>query len=100
MTQQPAQAVYVDIVAHINKQGGPYSAWYCGIASNWQERLFNDHRVPKKDHWYIARQCFNHEDARKVEKALLEIGCDGGTGGGDETTVYVYAYLKSKVADP
>ena len=95
MTPQPAQSVYEEILAHIAKQGGLYSAWYCGIASDWEARLFNDHKVPRKGHWYIARQCYNDTDSRNVEQALLKVGCDGGTGGGDKTTVYVYAYLMS-----
>lgn len=100
MNAQPAQTVYNEIVPHIAKQGGPYSSWYCGIAADWEDRLFNEHRVPKKDHWYIARQCYNDADARNVEQALHKLGCDGGGGGGDRTTVYVYAYLKSNETDP
>ena len=100
MTAQPAQTVYDEIVAHIAKQGGPYSSWYCGIASDWEYRLFNDHQVPKKDHWYIARQCYTDTDARNVEQALLKLGCAGGAGGGDESTVYAYAYLKTSVTNP
>lgn len=100
MTPQAAQTVYDEIVAHIGKQGGSYSSWYAGIASDWEDRLFNDHQVPKKDYWYIARQCLTDTDARNVEAALIKLGCDGGGGGGDHTTVYVYAYLKGSVTDP
>ena len=35
-----------------------------------------------------------------VEKALLEKGCDGNPGGGDDDAVYVYAYLKSSITEP
>ena len=100
MEAQSAQQVYDEIVAHINKQGGPYSSWYCGIAANWQSRLFDDHKVPRKDHWYVARQCYNNEAARSVEDALVEAGCDGGPGGGDASTVCVYAYLKGTMTNP
>ena len=100
MEAQDTQQVCSEIVAHIKKQGGAYSTWYCGIASNWEERLFDEHDVPQKDHWYIARQCYNDNDARIVEDALFELGCDGGTGGGDQTTIYVYAYLKGTMTNP
>ena len=100
MKPQEAQQVYDEIVAHIKKQGGIYSNWYCGITSDWEDRLFNDHQVPRKDYWYIARQCYNDNDARIVESALLRFGCDGGAGGGDQTTVYVYAYLKGTMTTP
>ena len=66
MEPQGAQQVYDEIVAHIQKQAGAYSKWYCGIASNWTDRLFNDHQVPRKGHWHIARQCYNDNDARGV----------------------------------
>jgi len=100
MEAQDAQQVYDKIVAHIKKQGGAYSTWYCGIASDWEDRLFNDHQVPREDHWWIALQCYNNTDARAVESALLKLGCDGSAGGGDQTTVYVYAYLKGTMTNP
>ena len=100
MEPQDKEQALDEIKAYINKQGGEYSAWYCGIASDWADRLFDEHKVPTKDHWYIARQCHNNEDARTVETALVKLGCDGGPGGGDETTVYVYAYLKGTMTKP
>ena len=100
MEAKDAQQVYDEIIAHIAKQGGAYSTWYCGITSDWGNRLFDQHRVPRKDHWYIARQCYNNNDARNVEEALLKLGCDGAPGGGDQSTVYVYAYLKGTMTNP
>jgi hypothetical protein len=95
-----AQEAYDEISAHIAKQGGPYSKWYCGITSDIKTRLFADHNVPKKDHWFAYRECVNNEAARNVEKAFLEHGCDGGEGGGDKNAVYVYAYLKTSITNP
>jgi len=101
MEAQDAQQVYDEIVAHIKKQGGAYSTRYCGITSDWVSRLFDDHQVPRNEnYWYIARQCYNNSDARNVEDALLKLGCDGSAGGGDQTTVYVYAYLKGTMTNP
>ena len=95
-----AQQAYDEIAAHIMKQGGAYRAWYCGIAASIESRLFGDHKVPRKDSWWSWRQCFNDAAARDVETALVRLGCDGGPGGGDATTVYVYAYLKGSATDP
>jgi len=39
MKPQEAQQVYDEIKAHIKKQGGVYSAWYCGITSDWAGHL-------------------------------------------------------------
>lgn len=95
-----AQQACDEIVEHIGKQGGSPSTWYCGIASDWDKRLFTEHKVPREHHWYIVRQCHTNEDARAVERALCQYSCDGGPGGGDYTTVYVYAYLKGSMTDP
>jgi hypothetical protein len=95
-----APEAYDEIVAHIKANGGEYSNWYCGITSDWASRLFDEHKVPPKVHPYIARQCYSDDNARAVENALIELGCDGEPGGGDETSVYVYAYLKGTMTDP
>jgi len=100
MTPQSAQSAYNEIVEHIKDQGGSCSVWYAGIASDWQDRLFNGHQVPRQGHWYIVRQCYNNADARNAEDALLKLGCDGGVGGGDQSTIYVYAYLKGIQTNP
>jgi len=100
MKAQGAQQVYEEVAAHIRKQGYASSDWYCGIASNWQDSLFDDHQVPRKGRAYIACRCFTDEDAREAARALVKIGCDGEPGGGDQTTVYVYAYHKGTMTKP
>jgi hypothetical protein len=95
-----AQQAYDEISAHISKQGGPYSQWYCGITTDIESRLFDDHNVLKKNHWFVYRECKSNKAARGVEKTLLGLGCDGREGGGDENTVYVYAYLKTSITTP
>ncbi len=101
MEAQDTHTAYNEIVAHIIKQGGSYSEWYCGITSDVEARLFGDHKVPhNKNHWFSIRRCHNDTDARGVETALIKLGCDGCGGGGDQTTVYVYAYLKTALTDP
>ena len=94
------EEAYNKIIAHINKQGGQPSSWYSGITSDWKQRLFDEHNVPRKEHWYITQQCHTDDAARAVESALLQFGCDGGAGGGDSTSVYVYAYLKGTMTTP
>jgi len=79
-----AQEAYDGILAHIQKQGGSLSSWYCGITENIKSRLFGDHNVPEKGHWYTYMRCEDSGPARSVEKALLDYGCDGGSGGGDK----------------
>jgi hypothetical protein len=100
MEAQEVGQVFNEIVAHIELYDNRYPNWYCGIASDWVSRLFEDHQVPREGHPYIARQCYNDGDARTVESALIKLGCDGAPGGGDETTIYVYAYLKGTMTNP
>jgi len=90
---QKSSVIVKEITAHIEKQGGPYSAWYVGIAADVKKRLHEEHNVPRENYWFIYREAFNADAARDAEATLLEYGCKGGTGGGDEDTRFVYAYL-------
>lgn len=98
MQAQPAtnaNAIYQEIVAYIASHGRPYKDWYAGITGDVSQRLFTKHKVSKETHpAWIYRTCASADDARAVETALHNLGCDGGVGGGDATTVLVYAYLK------
>ena len=100
MAGQDAQTIVDEIGSHVQKQGGTVSSWYAGITEDIESRLFGAHRVPRKDHWFIHREAISSAAARAAEKTLLEWGCDGGSGGGDDDAVYVYAYLKTSVTDP
>lgn len=100
MTAKDVKTICADIAAQINKEGSVKKSWYVGIAADVTERLHGDHRVPEKEHWYIWREAFTSGEARAIEKAFLEWGCDGGPGGGDDKTRYVYAYLKTSVTSP
>lgn len=100
MQAQDAQAIVNELGGHIQKQGGTLSSWYVGITQNVDQRLFGDHRVPKENHWRAHRKAVSSDVARAAEKALLNWGCDGGTGGGDTDAVFVYAYLKTTITSP
>ncbi len=89
-----------EIQAHIDKSGKPYSQWYAGITSNLKERLYEGHGVPEKNAWYVSRRADSSNAARHAEAALLKLGCDGGSGGGDQSAQVVYAYLKTPATDP
>ena len=95
------QEAYTEIKAFINKQGKPYTEWYAGIASEPEERLFEEHNVTEaKSDWWIYRECSDEQSARAVKETLIKLGCDGDSGGGDYATVYAYAYLKSANTKP
>jgi hypothetical protein len=81
-----------DLANHVQQAGGSYSQWYVGVTADPEQRLFSDHNVDKENGAWIYRQCESSTEARDIEKRLLALGFDGGTGGGDFTAYYVYAY--------
>lgn len=86
--QQIATAIETLIAAY----GGPYSAWYCGITSDPNDRLINGHNAD--GHNNVARYWDAGSDtvARSIEQYFIDKGCEGGDGGGDYRTKYVYVY--------
>jgi len=84
------------IKAYIKKIGGSYSDWYVGITGDRDQRLFVEHNVDKNGCW-ISCKTSSSDLSRAVEKYFInKQGTQGGTGGGDDDSVYVYAY---KVTD-
>ena len=89
-----------EIKNHID-DGGSYSAWYVGIASNPRQRLFEDHKVNEKTDVWIYRESESSDIARSIEDHFVNtLGTDGGTGGGDDSTNSVYSYKKNSHTDP
>ena len=77
----------------IKNNGNNPQNWYTGIASDIQTRLFEDHNVDKLMDVYFVDDAKTEENARAVEKYLIDtFGTKGGTGGGDSTTTWVYTY--------
>lgn len=70
------------------------SQWYVGIATDPEARLFNDHNVDREKGAWIYERAQSSRIARQVEQAYLKTGHDGGTGGGDDDSVFVYAFVK------
>ena len=99
MASQASQII-AEINAYMKERGRTNSSWYVGIATDVRTRLFNDHAVDEKQDSWIYRQAVSSDAARAIEKAYLDAGCDGGGGGGDQRTDYVYAYLKSSRTNP
>ncbi|PIQ92489.1 MAG: hypothetical protein COV70_00475 [Parcubacteria group bacterium CG11_big_fil_rev_8_21_14_0_20_39_22] len=90
------ESIKVDIKAYIQNNGGAYSDWYVGIASDPKERLFTDHNVSEKGGAWIYREAESSSAAREVEEYFINtLGTDGGSGGGDYSTKSVYAYKKT-----
>jgi len=86
------QQIAAEIDDHIRKCGGGYAGWYVGIASVPRDRLFADHSVSEKNGAWIFRDAGFRQGASAIEDHFLKLGCQGGPGGGDQGTRFVYAY--------
>lgn len=80
---------------YMRQVGGRRSDWYVGISKDAKDRLFNGHGVKEVGDNWICGQASSSSDARDVEKFFLDLGLDGGDGGGDGTADEVYAYKKN-----
>ena len=88
-----ASQIVADINSHIVKSGSKsYTEWYCGITSDIEQRMFTDHNVQKQGAWWIHRRGATDDEARNAEITMHDKGCAGSHGGGDESSVFVYAY--------
>jgi hypothetical protein len=85
-------AIINGIENYILGNGGPFSAWYCGVAADPRRRVLVDHNVNETSGRWTASDCGTDTAARAVELYFLSKGCKGGPGGGDRDTRYVYAY--------
>lgn len=92
---KPEDVVKQEIKSYIDSRHRVYHDWYVGVAENAEERLFEDHGVQRVGDSWIYRKCFTEESARRVEDYFINLGCDGAPGGGNENSVFVYAYKKS-----
>lgn len=92
--------VIQDLDKYMGQVRSYYRDWYVGIASDPRQRLFVDHCVQEKGNYWIFRDCGSDGAARAVEEFFLRKGCDGGSGGGDRTTRYAYAYHKERNTNP
>ncbi len=93
-----------DILSVVQRNAPPrnFSGWYVGITDDVERRLFGEHKVQRDVDagFYIYRDGDDHENARRAEESLIAVGLVGGTGGGDEDSVFVYAYKKNEHTNP
>jgi len=95
-TKETIKSAIKDFVA---KNSGRYFDYYVGITDDPNDRLFEQHNVSKNgtyDYW----EALSAESARTVEKYCVdELGTDGGPGGGDDSSKFVYVYKKTSDTD-
>jgi hypothetical protein len=94
-----AQKAFNNITKFIDENGGNYQRWYAGVTSDPETSLFKVHHVAESEKW-VYSPCANGTDSRNVKMALLDLGCDGDPGDGDNTASRVYVFLKSSRTNP
>lgn len=96
------EQIIADITDYMSKNG--VQSWdevYVGVSKDARDRLFNGHGVHEKGDAWIYHQATSSAVARDVESHFVNtLGAAGGTGGGDDTADYVYAYKRAAHTDP
>ncbi|MEI9893697.1 MAG: hypothetical protein WDN28_07295 [Chthoniobacter sp.] len=92
MQAQIAQQIVVEMNAHMTQSGITLDRWYVGVSDAW-DSLFTIHKVPRAHRWFICRCALNHLDARAIQQAYRKAGSAGPREEGNDTAVYVYAYV-------
>ena len=87
------ETIIENIRNHMKSRGGAHSEWYVGIATEFMQRLFQDHNVNPKNDFWIYQYAGSRSAAEKIEHYFINtLGTKGGPGGDDENTKFVYAY--------
>lgn len=95
---QRKETIIQEIMDHMNNccpNNTPYKKLYIGIAADATDRLFKGHSVDREKDVWIYRTASSGNVAREIEKYFLDLGFDGGPGGGDEDSKMVYCFLQN-----
>ena len=92
---------YLEIVSEINDfcatlQVKNINRVHIGITKDPKRRLFYEHKITNERHWWIHIKAACADTARAVERHFIGRGMHGGTGGGDDETIYVYCFVKKQ----
>lgn len=86
-----------DIMGFCNKVGVlDFSKVHIGTTKDVQRRLFEEHRITNEGYWWICCKAKDANTARAVELHFIRMGMRGGTGGGDNETIFVYCFVKKQ----
>lgn len=92
------EAIIAEIMDYLRSScpdGTPYRDLYIGIAKDARDRLFNGHGVEEENDIWIYDTATSDSVAREIEKYFIDLGFDGGPGGGDKDSNMVYCFLKN-----
>lgn len=90
------QTIISEFKEYMNDHGGAATSWYVGVATDPEDRLFNEHSVQRNGDAWIYDEAYSAEAAASIEKYFIEIvGTDGSGGGWTGTSDWVYLYRKA-----
>ena len=92
------ETIIAAIMDYMNKNcpnGTPYKKLYIGIAKDARDRLFNGHGVVEDIDPWIFDTASSADVAREIEKHFIDLGFDGGPGGGGDDSKMVYCFLQN-----
>ncbi len=78
----------------------PFRNWYVGVTQNLKQRLAQ-HSISIGEGHYFHETASSSQDAREIEKTLIEkYGLSGSPGGGDEDARIVYIFRMTPSTNP
>jgi len=88
------KTIIKDIIHHITTKCSfsDISDFYVGITNDPDNRLFDEHNVDKRLGCWTYSEAINEQHAREAERLLIDQGMEGGSGGGDDSSTFVYCY--------
>ncbi len=91
-------AIIIIIEAFVKEHRGNYEDYYIGITNSKDTRL-GQHRVDQQNDIWMCEEAQTDQEARNIENFFIEKGMDGGPGGGNEDSVFVYVYKKTALTN-
>lgn len=69
---------------------------YIGITKDPERRLFNEHKITDEGYCWTCIEAEDVDTAREAELHFIRMGMEGGPGGGDNKTKFVYCFYKKQ----
>ena len=89
-----AQDIIDEIIRYVKAEGGAFSDWYVGVASDPIKRLFEAHKVNEYNWTYLP--CGDTDTASFIRSHLKEnLGFDGEEGSIDRGKPHIYVFRKA-----
>ena len=93
-------AIVLDILEFIHKEGGHPAEWHVGVTFNAGLRLFDEHQVHYQNDAWIYRTATSDGEARRVQAYFLALGMEGSEEEWRPGIRMIYVYRRSISTKP